>query len=393
MILHCFGESGNAYKAALTLEFAGLDWQPEFVDFFHGATRTPEFRALNSMGEVPVLVDGDLVLSQSGVIQDYVVERTGKLGSADPATRREILRWVIFDNQKVSGQAGPLRFNMNFLPEDRRSSDVNAFLAMRLASALKVLDTVLADRCWLVGEHVTIADLACCGYLFYEEPFGFDRAGYSNIDRWLDRIAALPGWRHPYALMPRAGGRVTVWAFTFAGAAALLVAGALAAAVFAASMPRALGLGPDAVLNDRQKVALFGATIVAGAPVLTLSAIALGHVPEAALVALAAVAGAAVYAPAALAPAGLLRRLRSARPWLAAGAVICCAAAIGARIGQDAALFRGERACFDRATAAEVARCRAEFARTWRMPTALPTSPAPAPQAAPAAPRLPLTDR
>ncbi|HHL22785.1 MAG TPA: glutathione S-transferase, partial [Aliiroseovarius sp.] len=68
--LHCFGESGNAYKAAITLELSGLEWEPVFVDFFNGATRTPEFLALNPMGEVPVMEDKDIVLSQSGVIQD-----------------------------------------------------------------------------------------------------------------------------------------------------------------------------------------------------------------------------------------------------------------------------------------------------------------------------------
>jgi len=53
MKLHCFGESGNAYKAALTLELSGADWEPVFVDFFNGAGRTPEFLEMNVMGEVP----------------------------------------------------------------------------------------------------------------------------------------------------------------------------------------------------------------------------------------------------------------------------------------------------------------------------------------------------
>lgn len=202
MQLHCFGESGNAYKAALTLELAGVDWTPVFVDFFHGATRTPEFLQLNPMGEVPVLVDGDTVLSQSGVIQDYVVEKTGRFGGRDAAERREVWRWILFDNHKLSGMAGTLRFNMNFLPEAKRNADVIAFMAMRLASALKVLDRVLVDRDWLVGEAPSAADLACCGYLYYPEPFGFERSAYPAIDAWLDRIAALPGWRAPYDLMP-----------------------------------------------------------------------------------------------------------------------------------------------------------------------------------------------
>ena len=200
--LYCFGESGNAYKAALTLELSGLAWEPVYVDFFHGETRTPEYRALNPMGEVPVMVDGDLTLTQSGVIQDYVVGRSGKLGWRDEAERREILRWVLFDNHKNSGVGGPVRFNMNFLPEDKRNDDVNAYLVARHGSAMKVLDGCLEGRDWLVGNGPTIADIANCGYLFYPEPFGFDRTAYPNIDAWLDRIAGLPGWKHPYDLMP-----------------------------------------------------------------------------------------------------------------------------------------------------------------------------------------------
>ena len=150
------------------------------------------------MAETP-----DGVLTQSGVILDWVAETTGKLGWSDPAERREVLRWLLFDNHKVSGVAGPLRFNMNFLPEERRSEPVNAFLAMRLGSALKVMEAHLAERRWLALDRPTIADLSCCGYLFYEEPFGFARPEYPAIDAWLDRIAGLDGWTHPYELMPR----------------------------------------------------------------------------------------------------------------------------------------------------------------------------------------------
>ncbi len=202
MKLHCFGESGNAYKAALTLTLADESWKPVFVDFFNGATRSPEFRALSIMGEVPVLEDGDTVLTQSGVIQDYISSKTGKLGGKSAAERRDVLRWMFFDNHKVSGLAGPLRFNMNFLPKDKQSADVNNFLAMRLASALKIVEAQLSAQTWLAAAEMTIADIAVAGYLFYEEPFTFDRADYPHIDRWLDAIAAQPGWKPPYDLMP-----------------------------------------------------------------------------------------------------------------------------------------------------------------------------------------------
>lgn len=202
MTLYCFGESGNAYKAALTLELSGLEWQPRFVDFFNGETRTPEFRALNEMGEVPVLVDGDLTLSQSGVIQDYVSSKSGKLGGRSAAERRDILRWVFWDNHKLSSQAGMTRFLMNFLPEDKRPEGVIPFTQGRLKAAYTTLNSHLEGRKWMVGDTITIADTACCGYLYYPEPFGFTRADWPNIDAWLDRISALPGWKAPYDLMP-----------------------------------------------------------------------------------------------------------------------------------------------------------------------------------------------
>ncbi|WP_353473000.1 glutathione S-transferase [Salipiger sp. H15] len=201
--LYCFGESGNAYKAALPLEFSGLDWEPVKVDFFNGATRTPEYRSeVNEMGEVPVLVDGEVTLTQSGVIQHYITEKTGKFGGTTPEEAREVLRWQFWDNHKLSSQAGMTRFLMNFLPPEKRPAEVITFTQGRLKAAYEVLNRHLDGRDWIVGDGATHADFCCCGYLFYPEPFGFEREGWANIDRWLGNIEALPGWKRPYDLMP-----------------------------------------------------------------------------------------------------------------------------------------------------------------------------------------------
>ena len=199
--LHCFGESGNAYKAALTLELAGINWSPVYVDFFGGAARSDGYRDLNIMAEAPILVQGDFSLSQSGAIQQWVVDQTGNLGGS-PEDKYEVLRWVLFDNHKMSSQAGMTRFLMNFLPEDKRPLEVIKFMQGRVLGALKILDTHLESRSWIVGNTMTIADIANCGYLFYPEPYGFTRANWSNIDSWLSRIEATKGWKHPYDLMP-----------------------------------------------------------------------------------------------------------------------------------------------------------------------------------------------
>ncbi|GLS87561.1 glutathione S-transferase [Cypionkella aquatica] len=200
--LYCFGESGNAYKVALALTFADIEWEPIYVDFFNGGARTPEFRALNEMSEVPVLVDGETTLTQSGVILDYISSKSGKLGGRSAAERREVLRWLFWDNHKLSTQIGTTRFLANFVPEEKRPAGVIPFFQSRLKAAYSVLNTHLEGRKWVAGEAMTIADLSLCGYLYYPEPFGFDRKDWPNIDIWLDRIAAVPGWEHPYDLMP-----------------------------------------------------------------------------------------------------------------------------------------------------------------------------------------------
>ncbi len=201
--LYCFGESGNSYKAALALELSRLEWEPVYVNFFAGETRAPEFRAsVSEMGEAPVMVDGDLRLSQSGAIQDYVAEKSGKFGGRDATERREILRWVLWDNHKLSSPAGLTRFLMNFLPVDKRPAEVIAFNQGRLKAAYGTLDNHLEGRDWIVGDGITNADLSCCGYLYYPEPFGFDRADWPNIDAWLTRLSETPGWKAPYDLMP-----------------------------------------------------------------------------------------------------------------------------------------------------------------------------------------------
>lgn len=200
--LHCFGESGNSYKAALPLTLAGLDWEPVWVDFFSGASRSPEYRALNPMGEAPVLVTDTFTLSQSGAIQQWIIEETGKFGGRDKAEGHEVLRWQFWDNHKGSSQFGMTRFYMNFLPEKHRSTDVTGFLTGRVKAALSVLENELESRDWLVSDGPTMADFSACAYLYYPEPFGFTRADWPSIDAWLTRISDIKGWQHPYDLMP-----------------------------------------------------------------------------------------------------------------------------------------------------------------------------------------------
>jgi len=203
--LYCFAQSGNAYRAALMLNLIDADWQPIFVDFIaKGVPRTAEYRAnVNEMGEVPVLVHGAKKLSQSGVILTYLAERSGQFLPHGDDERLEALRWIIFDNHKLNGSLASFRY-LRWLAKPPGHPAVLAFLKARIDNALGIFDKRLADRAYVLGSRPTIADLSLVGYLYYPpEEFGFDiAADYKSIGAWLQRIKALPGWAHPYDLMP-----------------------------------------------------------------------------------------------------------------------------------------------------------------------------------------------
>lgn len=202
--LYCFAQSGNSYRTALMLNLIGADWTPIFVNFFGGETRAPEYRTrVNEMGEVPVLVHGTRKLSQSAVILTYLAERSGQFLPDGDEERLEALRWMVFDNQKVNGYLGPFRF-LRCYASPRGDPAVLEFLRFRMMNALAVVENRLSGQPFLLGKRPTIADISLTGYLYYPaDEFGFDvTEEYSKIAAWLERVRALPGWAHPYELMP-----------------------------------------------------------------------------------------------------------------------------------------------------------------------------------------------
>jgi glutathione S-transferase len=202
--LHCVGGSGNAYKLALYLNCAGLDWEPVGVDFAGGQTRDASWRAgTNPMGEVPVLeVDGQR-LSQSGAILIWLAETTGKFAPAGADQRFEALRWILFDNHKFTANYAMHRFQNSLTPEPVHPA-ILAFLRSRVESSFAIADKHLTDRPFVLGERPTIADFSMAGYVYYPpEETGFDiAADFPALDAWRQRLAALPGWKPPYELMP-----------------------------------------------------------------------------------------------------------------------------------------------------------------------------------------------
>ncbi len=202
--LHCFAQSGNAYKAALMLALCGADWEAVPVDFFNGQTRDPAWReAVNEMGEAPVLEHGGKRVTQSGVILTYLSRYFGQFAPETPDEELDVLRWMFFDNHKFTSYQATYR-SLNALAPQAPDPAVMTFLRGRADAAYGILEKHLASHDFAACGRLTIADLSLAGYVFYPpEEMGFDiKEAYPHIDAWRERIKAVPGWVDPYELMP-----------------------------------------------------------------------------------------------------------------------------------------------------------------------------------------------
>lgn len=201
--LHYFPESGNSYKLALMLTFCGQTFEPVWTDFGGGITRTSEWRAkVNEMGEIPVLEADGQRLTQTAPILLQLAEHSGQLCGRNEAERFEVLRWLFWDNHKLSGYLATYRYLRAFTASPNQA--VLAWLKRRLDDFLGILDGHLRERPFVIGGHPTIADISLMAYLsFPTNEAGHDLSvSHPAIHAWLGRMAALPGWRSPYDLLP-----------------------------------------------------------------------------------------------------------------------------------------------------------------------------------------------
>jgi glutathione S-transferase len=209
--LHYFPESGNSYKLALMLALCGQTFEPVWTDFGGGITRTPEWReAVNVMGEIPVLEESGVRLTQTAPILLHLAERYGRFGGENTKEQFEVLRWLFWDNHKLTGYMATYRFQRTFSPSP--DPHVLAYFRKRIDDFLGILEQHLQDRPFVVGDRPTVADLSMVGYLsFPKEESGYDLAkSHPAMHTWLERVASLPGWRPPYDLLP--GKRLTHYA-------------------------------------------------------------------------------------------------------------------------------------------------------------------------------------
>jgi glutathione S-transferase len=195
LVLHEDPVSGNCYKIRLTAALVGLPLERRSYDITKGETRTPEFLAnVNANGRIPVLQVGNRFLPESNAACWFLAEGSA-LVPADRFDRADCLRWMFFEQYNHEPNVATLRFWLEFVGEANLTEMQRAQVPLKRAggeAALALMDDHLSRQQWLVGNQVTVADVALFAYTHVSEDGGFRLADYPAIRAWLSRIEALP---------------------------------------------------------------------------------------------------------------------------------------------------------------------------------------------------------
>jgi glutathione S-transferase len=188
--LYGYKLSGNSYKVKLMLALLGIDFEWIELDLLAGEQKTAEFLQLNPFGQVPLLIDGEIILPDAQAILVYLARRYGgdRWLPLDAESLSRVVRWL-------STTAGEVRegvefarryylFNANYVNIDRATQ--------RSEFILTQLDRHLSDRQWLECDRPTIADLAVFPYVALAPDGKMSLEPYSNVVNWIDRVKNLP---------------------------------------------------------------------------------------------------------------------------------------------------------------------------------------------------------
>ena len=195
LVLHEYSSSGNCYKVRLTAAHVGVAIERREYDILKGETRTPEFLAnINANGRIPVLQVGDRFIPESNAACFYIADGS-PLVPADRFERADMLRWMFFEQYNHEPNIATIRFWLAFVGLEALSGHQREQIAIKRKAgneALKLMDEHLADREWLVGDAISLADICLFAYTHVADEGGFDLDLYPGVIGWMERIMLHP---------------------------------------------------------------------------------------------------------------------------------------------------------------------------------------------------------
>lgn len=205
--LHDYLPSQNGWKVRVLLGLLQIPYASRIVSIFEGESRTQAFLALNPAGAIPVLeLEDGRTIGESNAILSYLAEGT-PLVPADRYQRAKVMQWLFFEQYNIEPVIGSLRF-WTLTGRLGRNEGLVAGKREAGARALAALDRSLADASFLVGDRLSIADIAVYAYSHRAEDCGFILTDYPAVGAWLARVGdAIGGDRpvHPYGIDPHSG--------------------------------------------------------------------------------------------------------------------------------------------------------------------------------------------
>ncbi|WP_419254713.1 glutathione S-transferase family protein [Caulobacter sp. ErkDOM-YI] len=193
MTLRIYGDtkSGNCLKVKWTAQRLALPFEWIEIDILQSQSRTPEFLALNPAGQVPaVILEDGQALAQSNAIMLHLAEGSALIPT-DAFERAKMLEWLFWEQYSHEPYVAVARFQVSYL--GKSVSDLDAKLLERGNGALGRLETQLKQTPYLVGERLTLADIALVAYTRVAHEGGFDLSLYPAVQAWVSRVEAALG--------------------------------------------------------------------------------------------------------------------------------------------------------------------------------------------------------
>ena len=199
MKLYAVVGSPNCRKVQATISHLGLDVDVEYLDFFAGELRAPDFLAINPNGRVPALVDGQFKLWESNAIMQYLADKVpnNSLFPRDAQTRADIVRWQCWELAHFNNAYAAITFQTvlkaKLLNQEPNQAVVD-YSTEALTEFARILESHLADRDYVVGRAITLADYSIINIEAFKDMIPFDWSAYPRVNAYFERMRSDPCW-------------------------------------------------------------------------------------------------------------------------------------------------------------------------------------------------------
>jgi glutathione S-transferase len=189
----------NSRKVLAGLELLGMPYEIKHVNYFTGAHKQPEYLALNPNGSLPAATDGDFALWESDAILQYAADLTGsdKHYPKELKKRADVNRWLLWEAAHWQ-RSCYIFFIENAVKPLMKAPTDDALVAKEMPNwrlLAGILDTRLANSKWLVGDSVTIADIAVAAPMHMHKRQRLPVDDFPNLKRWMAEVEKLPCWQ------------------------------------------------------------------------------------------------------------------------------------------------------------------------------------------------------